>query len=114
MGEDEELEDIRNKKLKEMQSQARMQEAQENAYEEQKAQIEAKRQAIMRQILTPKARERLGTLKTVKPDFVRNVEDQLIMLVESGRLNQVVDDKTLKDILIKLQPDKRDFKIDFR
>ena len=80
--------------------------------EEQSKQIEASRQAIMRQILTPEARERLGTVRIAYPDLARAVEDQLIRLAQSGRIDRQVDDATLRQILRKVAPQKREISIE--
>jgi programmed cell death protein 5 len=43
---------------------------------------------------------------------VRLVEDQLIALVQSGRITQQVDDATLKAILRRVAPQKREINIE--
>jgi len=106
--EDAELEQLRRRKMAEL---LRQQEAQAMAQEQQK-QIEDQRQIIMRQILTPQARDRLATLKMAYPDIARLVEDQLIGLVQAGRINQQVDDATLKEILRRVAPKKREISIE--
>jgi programmed cell death protein 5 len=106
--EDAELEELRRRKMAELQ---RQQEAQAMAQEQQR-QVETQRQAIMRQILTPQARDRLANLKMAYPDIARSVEDQLIALVQSGRINSQVDDNTLKEILRRVAPKKREIKIE--
>ena len=58
---DDELEAIRRKKLAELQ-QIQGQAAAEQQYREQ---VQAQRQTILRQILTPEARERLGRIELV-------------------------------------------------
>ena len=68
------------------------------------------RRDILRKITTPEARERLGTIRLVKPEFAQQIEDQLIYLAQSGRLRSQVDDAMLKKILTQLQQDK-DIKI---
>jgi len=80
--------------------------------EEQLKQIEAGRQAILRQVLTPEARERLGTVRIAYPDLARAVEDQLIRLAQSGRIDRQVDDATLRQILRKVAPQKREINIE--
>ena len=107
MEEDEELEAIRRKKINELQLQAQQQEA----LEEQQRQIEAEKQTILRQILTPKARERLGRLKTARPELVTNIEDQLITLARAGRVVEQIDDDDLRKLLSKLMSRKREIKI---
>jgi programmed cell death protein 5 len=105
---DSELEELRRRKIAELQ---RQQEQQAMA-EEQSKQIEASRQAVLRQILTPEARERLGTVRIAYPDLARAVEDQLIRLAQSGRIDRQVDDATLRQILRKVAPQKREISIE--
>ncbi len=106
-GEDPELEEIRRRKLMELQQQQNYQaEASRQADV-----VDAQRQNILRGILTPEARERLGTLKIAYPDIATQVEDRLIMLAQSGRLNEQIDDATLKEILARLVPSKREITI---
>ncbi len=106
-GEDPELEEIRRRKLMELQQQQNYQaEASRQA-----SMADAQRQNILRGILTPEARERLGTLKIAYPDIAGQVEDRLIMLAQSGRLNELIDDATLKEILARLVPSKREITI---
>lgn len=80
--------------------------------QEQQHQVDQQRQMIMRQILTPPARDRLANLRMAYPDIARLVEDQLITLVQSGRIQQQVDDNTLKEILRRVAPKKREIKIE--
>jgi programmed cell death protein 5 len=108
MAEDSELDELRRRRMADMQ---RQQEQQVVAAERQR-EIDQQKQAIMRQILTPEARDRLATLRMAYPDVVRSVEDQLIALVQAGRINQQVDDNTLKAILRKVAPQKRDITIE--
>lgn len=106
MVDEDELEKIREKKLDQLQDQTSEQ------AEEREAAVEAQRKAILRKILTEEARQRLGRLRVGYPDFAEAVEDQLIMLAQSGRLQgQTIDDDTLKTILQRLKPDKRDIDI---
>ncbi len=104
------MEALRKKKLQELQMQAQ----QQGAMEEQHQQIEAQRQAVMRQILTPQARERLGRLKIARPELVQNIEDQLITLARSGRVVGQIDDNDLRKLLSKLTPKKREIRIERR
>ena len=115
MGADE-LEEIRRRKMEllrqQQQQQGQMPDAQAAAQQEQaRAEMEAKKQTIMRAILTPEARERLNTLRMTKPEIVESVEAQLIGLAQSGRLQGKLDDAKLKNLLMQLQPKKREMSI---
>ncbi|MFA5572794.1 MAG: DNA-binding protein [Candidatus Bathyarchaeia archaeon] len=101
---DDELEQIRKRKLLSMQS--RMNDEQRQAQAEQH--IEQQKQAILAKILTPEARQRLNNLKMVKKDFTEQIELQLIEMAQSGRLPIPLSDAQLKSILIQLQSRKRE------
>ncbi len=110
MAEDNELELLRQRKLQELQVKA-----QHEAAAQQRAEAEdAQKAALMRQLLTPEARERLANIRMTRPDVVDMVESQLIMLVQSGRINQRIDDYTLRQILRRVMPTKREIKIERR
>jgi len=106
MAEDE-LDELRRKRMEQM-AQAQGDTGRD---EEAKREMEAQKQAIMRQILNPEARERITRLKMAKPEFAEQVEMQLISLAQSGRLKSVLDDNQLKSILAQLTPKKREIKI---
>jgi len=110
MAEEDELEVLRQRKLQELQLQAQ----QQAVAQEQQNRIDAEKQNLMRQLLTPEARERLANLRMTRPDVVESVENQLIMLVQSGRITQQIDDYTLRQILRKVMPQKREIKIERR
>ena len=104
---DEELEEIRRKKLLAMQQ--RMGDEQKQAQAER--QLEAQKQALLRQILSPEARQRLTNLKMIKAEFTEQLELQLIQLAQAGKLPIPLPDAQLKQILIQLQSRKRETKI---
>ncbi|MBU2565064.1 MAG: DNA-binding protein [Candidatus Thermoplasmatota archaeon] len=106
---DEELEQIRKKKLQELQ----MSYQQRIAAEEEEKETEVKKQIILGQILTQDAKERLERVKIAKPELAENVENQLILLLQSGRLNQQIDDNSLKIILRKIGS-RREIRIERR
>ncbi|MEM2838955.1 MAG: DNA-binding protein [Thermoplasmata archaeon] len=110
MADQDELELIRQRKMQEMI--ARQQEA--ALREEQAKQLEAQKQSVLRQILTPEARSRLSNLKMARPELAEAVENQLILLAQSGRIQQQIDDDTLKQLLQRIVPKKREIKIERR
>lgn len=110
MADEDELDALRHRKLQELQVRAQ----QEALAQEQAKQVDAQKQMLMRQLLTPEARERLANLRMTRPDVVESVENQLIMLVQSGRITQQIDDYTLRQILRKVMPTKREIKIERR
>ncbi len=104
---DDELEQIRKRKLLSMQS--RVSDEQRQAQAEQ--QIEDQKQALLAKILAPEARQRLNNLKMVKKDFAENIEMQLIEMSQTGKLPIPLSDAQLKSILVQLQSRKRETKI---
>jgi len=107
---DEELEELKKKKLEELKKQRALQENL-GQQEEQKKEFEKQKKMMMLKLLTPKARERLGNIKVARPRIAEQIENQLIMLGQSGRLKDKIDDKQLKQLLSRLIPKKRDIKI---
>ena len=104
---DEELDEIRRRKLLAMQQ--RMGDEQKQLQAEK--QLEAKKQALLRQLLSPEARQRLTNLKMVKAEFTEQLELQLIQLAQTGKLPVPLSDSQLKQILLQLQSRKRETKI---
>jgi programmed cell death protein 5 len=110
MSEDRELEEIRRKREAEIQSQAEQQ--QEAAAK--KAEVDAQKAMILRQILTPQARDRLANIKMARPDFAESIENQLITIASRGNLPGPITEEQLVDILKKLQSSKRESTIEFK
>jgi programmed cell death protein 5 len=100
---DEELNDIRRRKLS-----AYQQRNVDDQKESKEQQYEAQKQALLKQILSPEARQRLQNLKMIKPEFTDQLEVQLIQLVQAGKLPVPLSDAQLKQILIQLQGKKRE------
>jgi programmed cell death protein 5 len=107
---DDELAELRRRKLEQMQRQQMEQRGLEDEMEKQRRQ-ESQIQLILMKILEPEARERLNNIKLTRPDFAKAIEQQLIVLAQSGRLKQKITDAQLKELLKQLIPSRRDFHI---
>jgi len=108
---DEELENLRKKKLQELQQQTELQQDLEEEQESQKKQFEEQKKKILRSVLTADARERLGRIKVARPEVAESIKNQLIMLAQSGQLKNKINDEQLRMLLAKILPKKRDIKI---
>ena len=110
LSEDPELDRIRARRLQELQQQA----LEEQRREQLKQEIDAQRNAILSQILTSEARQRLANVKMVRPELAEALEMQLIQLAQSGRVTEKITDEQLKRTLKQISQRKREGKITFR
>ncbi|MBR5502921.1 MAG: DNA-binding protein [Methanobrevibacter sp.] len=113
-----ELDELRKKRMAELQRQAAMnadqQMAQQQLAQQQLAQqqeMEAQLKQAMKQILTPEARGRLDNLRLTKPELVQNIEIQLLQSAQAGSLRGKVTDEQLKVLLKNLMGQKREIHI---
>ena len=106
----DELEEIRRRKLSELRA-AQLEKIQQQAKEEEqlKQQIE-QLETIVKQALTKEALQRYGNLKAAFPDRAIQLLVMLAQAIQSGQINKI-DDDTLKEILKKISPEKKDVKI---
>lgn len=113
MSSDEDLAEIRKRRMAELQAQQATQEHAAEAQAQAQADAEAQKQALMRKILTPEARQRLQNVKLVRPDFAAQIEMQLLQLAQSGRVPLPITDDLLRKLLeqIQSQQTKRDISI---
>jgi len=109
MSRDEELERLKAQRMAELQ--ARQQQGAEQQREATEA--EAKKQALMRKLLTPEARQRLTNIKMVRPEFGQQLELELVQLAQTGKVALPIADDQLKRLLIQIegQQKKRDISI---
>jgi len=108
---DEELEELKKKQLEEI---LRRKQEEERLRQEELAR-EAQKQEILRRNMTPEARARLSNVKLVRPELAKAVEDYIVSLAISGRLNEVIDEDTLKQILYAIDSKtRREYRISIR
>ena len=98
--EDPELEAIRQRRMAELQQQAQR--------------MEMQKQNALRQILTTEARQRLANIRLANPHMADTVEMQLIQLAQSGRIQGIIDDTMLRNILAQITPQQREITIERR
>jgi programmed cell death protein 5 len=108
---DDELNELRRRRMEDIQRQQQQQGAVDEELARQRQQQDAQIHMILMQILEPEARERLNTIKLTRPEFAKGVEQQLIILAQSGRLRGKISDEMLKKLLAQLMPQKKDYKI---
>ncbi|GAB7019427.1 DNA-binding protein [Halostagnicola sp. A-GB9-2] len=107
---DENIEELRQKKMEELQNRAENQGG-DQGQEAAKQQADAQKQALLRKHLTDEARQRLNTVKMSKEQFGEQVERQVVALAQSGRIQGKIDDEKMKQLLKELQPEKKSFDI---
>ena len=107
---DEDLENLKRKRLQELQQQMSMQGAMDDQQDQQK-EFEDQKKMILRAILTDSARERLGRIKIARPEVVGSIESQLITLAQTGKLKNKINDEQLRMLLSRIIPKKKDITI---
>lgn len=109
---EERLEEIREQKLQELQERAQTQQGGDaEAQDAARQQAEAQKEALLKQYLTDGARKRLNAVQMSKPEFADQVEQQIVALAQSGRLQDRIDEEQMKSLLKELQPDSGSFNI---
>jgi len=107
---DDRLEELREERMEELQDRAGDEEAQEQM-EARQQQAEAQKEAMLRKHLTDGARKRLNTIEMSKPGFAEKVEQQLLALAQSGRIQGKIDEDKMKELLQEMKPDSQDYNI---
>ena len=74
------------------------------------AEAAAQKEQVLRQILAPEARMRLGNIRMVRPELANLVEQQLIALATEGRIQAPLTDDQLRQMLSAIRQPKREFK----
>lgn len=109
---DPELAELRRRRIQQLQE---SQGASVNPYAAaQQAEVdrrEAERAEMLRRVMTPEARERLGRIRLAKPEVAQAVEQQVMALAATGRLARPLDDATLRALLERIMPERREIHI---
>jgi len=106
----DELEEIKKRKLQELRRK-QLEDMQQQAQEQQQLQQQIQQLEIMvKQSLTKEALERYSNLKTAFPDRAVQLLVILAQAMQSGQIKKI-DDNTLKELLKRLTPEKREFRI---
>ncbi|MCD6246890.1 MAG: hypothetical protein J7J87_00440 [Candidatus Diapherotrites archaeon] len=98
---EENIDEIKRKKLEELKQRYALQ-------QELMKQIEAERQLniILRKLLTSEARERLKNVRLVNQELYLRAIQQIMALAQAGKLTERVTDEQMKKILMLLSKKK--------
>jgi|SRR3989344_4831850 len=110
----DELEEIKKRKLLELQ---RQQEAafQRQVEEQQQLQQQIEQFELMvKQFFTKEALERYGNLKSAHEEKAIQLLVVLGQLIQQGRIKEKITDQQLKNLLLQLQGEKKEFKINIK
>ncbi|GAA0304359.1 DNA-binding protein [Halarchaeum salinum] len=116
---DDRLEELRKQKREQLKQQQQGggnagSGANPEAQQQAQQQAEDQKKAMLRQYLSDGARRRLNSVKMSKPDLAERVEQQVVALGRSGRLQDQLDEEQMKELLRELKPDSKDFDISRR
>jgi programmed cell death protein 5 len=78
------------------------------------AEAASMRQRVLQVVLDPQARQRLMNIRLVKADLAQTVENYLISAASSGRINRPLNDDELKQLLLRIQQPKKEFRFERR
>ncbi len=107
---DERLEELREKKMEELRERQQG-DGDAEAREEAQQRAEAQQEAVLKQYLTDGARQRLNAVEMSKPEFAKQVKQQVASLAQSGRVQGRIDEDQMRDLLKELQPEQQSFDI---
>lgn len=94
---------MRERRLLEFQAQQNQTEEARRVQQE----AEAQKQALLRRILTPEARQRMTNVRIVRPEYAEQLELQLIQLAQTRRVKLPITDDMLKGLLTQIENQQR-------
>ncbi len=105
------IDELRRKRMQQLQQQQAAAQSDAESQDQMRRELDAQKRQAMMQLLTPEARARLANIRLTKPEFVDQIEIQLIQLAQAGRVQSQITDDQLKELLRKLIGKKREIKI---
>ena len=111
MADDTELEDMRRRRMQQLQQQLQSQVQEQMQQQLQEEEVARQIKAIVSRIMTPEARQRLANIRLARPMYARQIEILLIQLLQAGKLPQKIDDALLLELLKKIGGSKRETQI---
>jgi len=104
------LEDVRKRKLEELQKKYMAQQQKELKKQIQLQQQIELLEAVAKQFMTKEAISRYGNLKAAHPDKAIQAIAVIAQAVDSGQLTKKLDDENFKLLLQQLTPEKKEFR----
>ena len=101
------LVEIRKRKLEEMMNSQGESSAQQSQMQQQVLQLER----IAKKYLDRDAISRYGNIKAANSEKAIQILVVINRLIQSGKINGVINDATFKDLLLQLIPEKKEMKI---
>ena len=101
-----ELDELKKKRMEELQKQALQEQDERAQFEQQVAQLEA----VVKSLFTKEALSRYGNLKAAHPEKAVQLLVAVAQMVQSGKIKKI-DDNELKQMLMKLQSKVKQIKI---
>ena len=68
---------------------------------------------MVKQLLTKEALERYGNIKAAYPEKAMQIIAIIGQAIQAGRINKIDDDQ-LKELLKKITPQKKEFKVKYK
>lgn len=102
----DELEELRKKRMQEIQKKAQRQSQEQAQLHQQITQLES----IVKTTLTKKAIERYGNVKAANPEKAVQLLAVIGQMLQSGKAKKI-NDNELKQMLIMLEPEKKQINI---
>ena len=107
----DELEEIKKRRLMELQRQ-QQDNLKEQIGEQQQLQAQVEQlEAVVRQFLSREALQRYGNLKSAHQEKAIQLLALLGQAIQQGQIKEKITDEQLKNLLKRLEPEKKEFKI---